>query len=370
MVDAFQAIADDGTPQIVSVSYGEDEGYFGSDAENAEEITLQQMAAEGMTVFASSGDAGAFGDGYNYPYNVSEPGSNPYVTCVGGTSLYTGPHEVYNNETVWNELPNNGATGGGISSVWSLPFYQNQAYTYVDVTLNGGSSTMRNVPDVGAVADPFTGVGVYVKDAGGWLQIGGTSLSCPVWAGYISTINAALKWSGLARLGFFNPILYSSGSQYTYAAGGWFNLIATGSNGYVPDGGPGYSASLLYDNPYYNNCTGFGSMYGGSFAIEVLLSGAQPGNLPGAFTIATPKVTSSSAKATWSASTGASGYVVALYPDTGSFYSLAEAVLLPPDVRTFTFKNMLPNFPYGIYVYAYNASGGRDTSVGFYTPKK
>jgi subtilase family serine protease len=369
MVDALQAMADDGTAQIVSISYGQDEGYYGSDAENAENTALQQLAAEGIAVFASSGDDGAFGDGYNYPYNVAEPGSNPYVTCVGGTSLYTGPHEAYYSESVWNEFPNDGATGGGISTFWSLPAYQTNPF--ILFTLNGGSATMRNVPDVGAIADPLTGVGIYVKDEGGWTQIGGTSLACPVWAGYVSNINAALHWSGLANLGPFNPPLYGTFSNgNAYAAGSWFNDIQGGSNGYLPYGGPGYSAALEYDFGNYNNCTGLGSMYGFSLAIQILLTSAQPGTPPGTITIANPKVTSSTARATWSASNGTSGYVVALYANNGSTYDLVQAQLLPPTVRAFEFKNLLPDYPYGIEVYGYNASGGTDTQIGFYTLKK
>jgi hypothetical protein len=66
-------------------------------------------------------------------------------------------------------------------------------------TGNGGSSTYRNVPDVAADADPFTGVGIYIKDEGGWVQYGGTSLSCPIWAGFPSNVSAAPAAAGLRR---------------------------------------------------------------------------------------------------------------------------------------------------------------------------
>ena len=375
MVDTFQAIADDGTPQIVSVSYGLDEGYFGSDAENAEDTTLQQLAAEGITVFASSGDRGAFGDGANYyyntPYNVADPCSDPYVTGVGGTSLFTGPHGSYENEITWNELPDDGATGGGISSFWSIPDYQGSTFEGQSFSFNGGSSTDRNVPDVAAVADPLTGVGIYVKDGGGWIQIGGTSLACPVWAGYVSTINAALNWSGLGNIGFFNPTLYGAlSTDIGLGATNYLFDIQIGTNGDMsyPYGYPGFTAGIGADN-----CTGAGSIIGGVFAISVLTSGNQPGTPPGPLTVAVPKVTSTSIKATWSAASATKGYVAGVFLRFGGFPSpLVQAYLLPPDVNSVTFRNLTltPDTQYVVQVFGYNASGESWNNVLVTAPKK
>jgi subtilase family serine protease len=375
MVDAFQAIADDGTPQIISVSYGEDEGYFGSDAENAEDATLQQLSAEGITVFASSGDRGAFGDGANYyyntPYNTADPCSDPYVTGVGGTSLFTGPHDSYENEITWNELPSYGATGGGISFFWSIPDYQGSTFEGQSFSFNGGSSTYRNVPDVAAVADPLTGVGIYVKDAGGWIQIGGTSLACPVWAGYVSTINAALNWSGLGNIGFFNPTLYGAlSTDIGLGATNYLFDTQIGTNGDMsyPYGYPGFTAGIGADN-----CTGAGSIIGGVFAISVLASGNQPGTPPGPLTVEVPKVTSTSIKATWSAASGTKGYVAGLFLRFGGFPSpLVQAYLLPPDVNSLTFRNLTltPDTQYVVQVFAYNASGETSNNVLVTTPNK
>jgi subtilase family serine protease len=211
ITDAFTRIADDAQATVVSASYGEDEGFFIADGtEVALDTALQQCAAQGITVLASSGDDGAFGNYYHFPYNVSNPASDPYITGVGGTSLLTTTGEQYELENAWNEFPYYGATGGGISTYWSQPAYQNIPYTGYTAG-NGGSATMRNVPDVAADAAVTTGVAVYVSDQGGWLQIGGTSVASPLWAGYLSNINAALTWTGLGNLGFFNPSLYSVG---------------------------------------------------------------------------------------------------------------------------------------------------------------
>ena len=350
MVDAFQAVANDNKAQILSVSYGEDEGYFGSDAETAEDTVLQQLAAQGITVFASSGDDGAFGNYYNYPYNVSDPASDPYVTGVGGTTLLTGFNGQYENEVVWNEFPNFGATGGGISTFWPLPAYQQLSGTFY-VTANGGSATFRNVPDIAAVGDPLTGVGVYVSDQGGWFQVGGTSVACPIWAGYLSNLNAAFNWSGLGRLGFFNPTLYAIGNNYP---AGYLNDIYVGSNGFYGLGGPGYGNGFGY-----SNTTGSGSIWGGGFALQVLISGKQAGTPPGAFKViaaANPKATSATIK--WTPSTGASGYAIGLYHSGSYGRNVANAFVEPPTATKLTFKGLTPNTPYTIYMWGYNASGG------------
>lgn len=370
MVDAFQAIADDGTPQVVSVSYGTDEGNFGSSAETAEDTALQQLATEGITVFAASGDAGAFGDGYNTPYNVFDPAADPYVTGVGGTTLFTDSVQNYEYEIAWNDFPNYGATGGGISTFWSIPDYQPSYLT----TLNGGSGTMRNVPDVAAVADELTGVGIYVKDAGGWIQIGGTSLSCPVWAGYLSTINAALKWSGLKNLGFFNPYFYSLGTS-TYLSGVPYEYtfnVQGGSNGYIPFGGPGFSNSVGY-----SNTTGSGSMWGAGLGMQLLISGLQPGTRPGPVTITLAKPKPTSVKVSWTASSGENAYAIGLYsfdPYTpgywGSGQDFATAYLVEAGTTNYTITDLIPNTEYWVYVYPYNASGGSTTYVSFTTPKQ
>jgi subtilase family serine protease len=363
MVDAFQAMADDGTMQIVSVSYGEDEGYFGSSAENAEDTALQQLASEGITVFASAGDYGAFGDEYSYPYNVSDPCADPYVTGVGGTTLVTGFHEAYRSEVVWNNLLNYGATGGGVSTFWPIPDWQ---VFQILASFQGASLTNRNVPDVSAVADPTTGVGIYVKDDGGWIQIGGTSLSCPLWAGYLSNVNAALKWYGLGNIGFFNPMLDNLPTlPQTYD-------IMNGSNGlaeWEPGGLPGYYAGEGYDN-----CTGLGSMWGG-FGIQLLVSQSQPGTAPGPITVAIPKPEPTSVKVNWTASSGTKGYIVALYVSgwIGPFplnYGLGQVSLLSPDVTNLTFQHLTPETGYIITVYAFNASGGTSNYVTFETPKR
>src|SRR5258707_5499968 len=188
LLDALTDVANDNKVQTLSISYGDNESKQGDTQLAAEGQVLTQLAAQGINVFASSGDGGAYGR-LSGSLNVEDPGSQPFVTCVGGTTLYTiGPKCARLDEEVWNLMASGyGATGGGVSIYWPIPPWQPSE------TSNGGSATYRNVPDVAAVANPLTGVGVYSKINGGWVQVGGTSLSAPLLAGYINLLNSPCK---------------------------------------------------------------------------------------------------------------------------------------------------------------------------------
>ncbi len=245
LVNSFNAMAQDSTAKVISVSYGQDESMQGAKSIEAENTALTQLATQGQTVFISAGDNGAAGRGGS-GLNAPDPGSQPLVTSVGGTHLNTqSTNQAFASETVWNDLSVGfGATGGGVSSVWSIPNYQVVRGKSVAVA-NGGSATMRNVPDIAADADPVTACSIYSSSQGGWIAVGGTSLAAPLWAGFASIINAARVNAGSARLGFFNPLLYKVGLTEK-----GFHDIKLGNNG-----NPGFNAGKGYDNT-----TGFGSV--------------------------------------------------------------------------------------------------------------
>jgi subtilase family serine protease len=353
ITDAFARIADDAKASVVSASYGEDEGFFIADGtEVALDTALQQCAAQGITVLASSGDNGAFGNYYNYPYNVSNPATDPYITGVGGTSLLTTVGEQYELESAWNEFPYYGATGGGISTYWAQPAYQNIPYSGYTAG-NGGSTTLRNVPDVAADAAVTTGVAVYVSDQGGWIQVGGTSVASPIWAGYLSNINAALHWTGLGNLGFFNPTLYSVGTTQFATPSDYMYDILGGNNGYVPYGGPGY-----YNGFGYSNTTGNGSIWGSGFGLQLLLGGKQSGTPAGPVIVGIKSpATSTSATIKWTPSSGAVGYAIGLY-HAGALYNIVQGYVEKPPKTSLTFTGLTPNTLYNVFIWGFNASGG------------
>jgi subtilase family serine protease len=355
LIDALEQVATDNQARILSISYGVDEVQQGNAQIAAENTALTQLAAQGITVLASAGDGGAYGrTGTNYvPAHLEapDPGSQPLLTCVGGTTLTTGPNLSWLEETVWNRLGIAvGATGGGVSSYWPIPNWQAPSY----VTTNGGSATYRNVPDVGAVGDPYTGVAVYSKMNGGWQQIGGTSLSAPIWAGYLSILNSGLEYVTGQDIGFLNPTLYNPGfgsaSQYQYP-------VPDGTNG-DPGmfGTPGYNGGIGY-----TNCAGTGTIFGGGFGFQ-MLSSESGGTPPGGYRLHDPVLTDTSASFTWTPAKRATGYVVGLFLPQHNFFECF--VRKTTDVKL---TGLIPQTRYFFYLMAVNKHGTTETGFLFTT---
>jgi subtilase family serine protease len=365
MVDALDQIATDKKVQTVSISYGVDEVQQGDAEMTAENTALTQLASEGITVLVSSGDNGAYGrtGGFSSPAQLEapDPGSQPLVTCVGGTTLTTGPNEAWLGEEVWNRLALNGsATGGGVSSFWTIPDWQVPAY----VTTNGGSSTYRNVPDVGALGDPFTGVGVYSKINGGWIQIGGTSLSAPIWGGYISILNAGSQYLFGKSIGFFNPTLYGIGFLLGIGYGNPSNYLFP-----VPDGtngNPGmFGGTPGYPGGYgYTNCTGSGTIWGGNFAAQVLTANKGKGKAPAGFVFFFPKLTETTAEFRWTNADLADGYVFEL---VGPGFLESTTTGFVTKKRVLSITNLTPKTNYTLYAYAVNKNGATQETEFFTT---
>ena len=348
LVDSLSAMASDNTAKVISISYGTDEAIQGTDAINAENAVFEQLTGQGQTVFASAGDEGAYGRSGNGELNVADPSTQPFVTAVGGTTLFAGPKDTYAAEEVWNDLGAGfGATGGGVSNVWPTPFFQTPGGYSVTVD-NGGSSTMRNVPDVAAVANPLTGVSVYSAVNGGWIIIGGTSVSAPIWGGYFSVVNGVSQGLGLNVEGYANPAFY-----YIAALGGSpiqnvFNDITDGTNGelshFVP---PGFSAGAGYDNT-----TGWGTLIGAELLADLVVppNGSAP---PPAPTIRSDAAKPTSVTLTWTASKGATGYLVQGTNDD-------NGTPLPPVVLTkkaYILQGLTPSTDYYLTVTAISPGG-------------
>jgi kumamolisin len=239
LLDSINQVAQENLATVYSISYGQDESLQGTSAIKAENTALVQLQTQGISVFVSIGDNGAAGDTGSGKH-VADPGTQPLVTSVGGTDLDANASTYkYITETVWNDLSvEGGATGGGVSSVWSIPTWQVVGGVSV-AKKNGGSSTKRNVPDIAGVADDVNSpVSIYSADYGGWLGIGGTSVSAPLWAAWITIYNDDRVAAGKARLGFINTKLYGLGE-----AGTNFHDVTSGNNG-----SPGYKAGTGYDN--------------------------------------------------------------------------------------------------------------------------
>jgi subtilase family serine protease len=344
LLDALADVASDNAVQTFSISYGQDERQAGAKRMDAENQIFVQLAAQGVTVFVSSGDNGAYGD-TGIGYNASDPGAQPLITSVGGTTLFTGKDASYGDEEAWNLLVSGlGATGGGVSAHWTIPNWQPPS----EVTPNGGSATYRNFPDVAAVGNPETGVAVYSGINGGWIQVGGTSVAAPLWAGYISLLNSALQTVGFPRLGFLNAAFYPFANQY-YGEYGILHDVFDGTNGNSTEYRdlPGYSAGLGYDN-----CTGWGSMNGQGFAAAWLLTPIKEGQKPGEAGGLKGTALSTTAKLSWDPANGATGYLVEADPPNDAlplnFVSKGTSTEI---------TGLMPRTTYRIVVFALNESG-------------
>ncbi len=284
-LDEYSKIANDDIADVVSSSWGGCENDAGAAYAQAENLIFEQMALQGQSVFGASGDTGAFScirsDGTTIA-NVLDPSSQPWVTSVGGTSLESfnpdsnpDPRYPKGVETVWNvdDLCNTsanegnqsgffwcaatGAGGGGSSQFWGRPRYQsgpgitNASTTYgngaTQCSLAAKGTPCREVPDVSANADPYTGYAEYCTGSAatpysvcatisgtptGWFGIGGTSLSSPFWSAIIADHDGLWRH----RVGNANPLLYL---LYNVDANGFFHDITgagqtTNNNGLFP----------------------------------------------------------------------------------------------------------------------------------------
>ncbi|MBV8901516.1 MAG: S8/S53 family peptidase [Verrucomicrobia bacterium] len=233
-LDAVTQAVQDPDVTIISISWGQAESGWTSQALTSFNQAFQDAAALGKTVFAAAGDNGSTdgqSDGQNH---VDFPASSPYVAGCGGTTLQTSGGQI-TSETVWNELASgDGATGGGVSAVFPLPGYQQNVGVPPAPTAAGG----RGVPDVAADADPETGYNVLVD--GQPTVVGGTSAVAPLYAGLFALINQTLHAQGKPRAGFVQPVLYANAPA--------FHDITQGNNGAF-SAGPGWDATTGLGSP-------------------------------------------------------------------------------------------------------------------------
>lgn len=236
-LDAISAAVHDNTrkPSVISISWGsaEDGGAYSQSVLNSFDQIFQAAVLMGVTVLVAAGDNGS-SDGLPSGNHVDFPASNPRVTACGGTSLVAPDKQKIQSESVWNDGANGGATGGGISTAFPVPDYQQG----LKAARSDGSPvalTGRGVPDIAADADPATGYSVLVD--GQSFPIGGTSAVAPLLSGLVALLNQQLG----KPVGFWNPLLYQTigtnavrditqGNNGTYAAAeGWDACTGVGA---------------------------------------------------------------------------------------------------------------------------------------------
>ena len=174
----------------------------------------------GVLVTASTGDSG---------YGAAFPASSPYVLAVGGTTLAKSSSTRGWAESAWS------GGGSGCSAYSAKPAWQADKLC-----------PQRTEADVAAMADPNTGVAIYVN--GTWGVAGGTSASSPLMAALLTRLGLAGASASVCKSTPCTP--------YPYLHPTAFNDISVGSNG-TCGGSLLCSAGVGYDGP-----TGLGTPNG------------------------------------------------------------------------------------------------------------
>jgi subtilase family serine protease len=294
MMKAEDYVVKNHLAQVISQSFASSEDAFGSKQSLLNlRYAYQDAAANGVTVLGSSGDDGSTNftkqpvaqGGALIPHPAVEwPASDPLVTGVGGTYLCTDPNATTFQPRTTMPIAGLGAkcgsarfnaaqaaevawtfSGGGFSDTFARPAYQS--------VLPAGSTPIpassRGVPDIAFQASAATGALVYLSlppdgtDSNigqtGWYDIGGTSLSCPQWAGLVAIADQINKEKyGQTGLGLINPALYKLAASPKYATD-YFDVVHTAvagveNNNQEDPSIPGYPAG-----PGWDPVTGLGT---------------------------------------------------------------------------------------------------------------
>lgn len=213
---------------VVSMSWGLSEFKNESSLDK-----IFQTAGNNVTFVAASGDSSAF-------FGPIWPATSPYVLAVGGTSLQTttsGNQTTYKGESGWF------GSGGGFAAFEGEPNFQSTNPSI-------GVTDSRLTPDVAFDANPSTGVAVYdsFEQASPWVQVGGTSLGSPAWAGIVAL--ADQQRGGSLDTYQVQTTLYNTlNNSATYKS--TFHDITRGYNGYST--ATGYDLVTGLGTPTANN---------------------------------------------------------------------------------------------------------------------
>lgn len=263
ILNTTKYVVDHNLADVISQSFGEAEQCVEPTLLAEEHQVFADATANGVTLFASSGDSGAAQfncAGTKAILAASSPASDPLVTGVGGTTLNAdGTTGAYIGETAWTEplfgcnppadnRQDINCSGGGFSTIYGRPDFQSSI----------GGSGGRGVPDVAYNAGINGGVlthcgicnllaGFDPTDPTIFFLFGGTSAGSPQWAG----ITAIGDQIANRRLGDLNAALYAVGSSANYASA---LHDETAGNNFVQEIHTGYNTA-----PNWDPVTGLGS---------------------------------------------------------------------------------------------------------------
>ena len=302
---------------IMSLSFGSCEALQTSSALATENSTFSQAAAQGQSVFISSGDSGVAGcDGLSgtttaqaQQVSISDYCASPYITCVGATEFndttspstyWAGTNSTSGFSSALSYIPEGGwndplkttstyqaaSSGGGVSTTQAKPSYQ--------VGTGVPADGHRDVPDIsfsGSVHNAYIVCQASATTAGSTstgcnspgttsfsaLLVGGTSASAPSMAGVAALIDQRLG----GRQGNMNPLLYkifastpASFHDATIASSG-VSGCAAATPSLCDNSVPSSTAALTPAIPGYLLQTGYDLVTGlGSLDVNAFLNAA------------------------------------------------------------------------------------------------
>nr|POE86534.1 tripeptidyl-peptidase sed2 [Quercus suber] len=203
-------LAEKNPPQVLSISYSDDEQSVPPTYARRVCDLFAQAAARGISVIGASGDGGAGGTGIGsnckgpdgkHRFIPTFPSSCPWYTSVGATAGFGGAASF---------------SSGGMSNYFARPSWQaNQVASYIK-DLNGThkgyyNASGRGIPDVSLLGDDY-----LILTGGFPNQADGTSASTPVFASMIVLINDLRLRAKKPALGFLNPLLYAAKAQSAF----------------------------------------------------------------------------------------------------------------------------------------------------------
>ena len=266
MMKAEQWVLDHNLGDVISQSFGATENTFPGFSRSSYSslrglrYAFADAARQHVTVLAASGDSGATNDEADgatlYPYRaVSWPSSDPLVTSVGGTQLLLAQDgNRIQPDRVWNDTY--GASGGGVSSIFARPSYQDGVSAVV--------GNRRGTPDISMPAAVTGGCWLYESfepSGAGWEILGGTSEATPIFAGIVALADQVAGH----RLGNINPALYTLGGLSRVSSDAFRTGIidvTVGSNSYGRVAG--YNAA-----PGYDLASGWGTVDAARFVLAL-----------------------------------------------------------------------------------------------------
>jgi len=225
VASAVTSVSRQGT--IVSVSWSECEGDISaSDAINTD-LLLSDLTAQGLTLFASSGDTGSTctDPSGSYPNAISYPADSASAVAVGGTTPNVNAENGYVSESWWKNAGGFGVSQWIVGPVYQVPYgFPGRSVPDVSIEANPGIIVCQAQPDLSpdCGVDPSNPSDVWI--------IGGTSLSAPLWAGTWAITQQAVSNAGGSSRGYpltaANGLLYTIPSAFHSAS----SMTGTGNN--------------------------------------------------------------------------------------------------------------------------------------------